>query len=475
MLSIIQLIALFVVIINIVLTIYLLIDRPHILQKLVFSFITLQIACWGFIHLYASLVINTELIIVLDQASLVSVLFIPSTLLFFVSILPSRRAISKWISILLFIPPLAMLPFSLGVFSAVGSTSTNAAYGQIIGTPLYNVFIPYFLIYVGIALLLLFFQIRNEKSLIKRQQKKYVMWGIAISGVIGIVNNAILFEWMNIYMDPLYGVVGTLFFSTSITYAITRYRFFRSVSLITQSLIFLILGGFIYLLVSLLFVMNQVLDQDAVILLKLVFTGVLLITLLLLTKKNRFIRPDKKRILPKNDYNFFHATKPKKRIDKYEYFKILSHDIQYHLQKEFNRIDTSVYFLVYPEKEWITLNNSNKLSLQLDHIYPKALNIQKKIILKQEIMIDQYKYENNIFSDEWLDELLRHMEKDQLDVLIPLFNQSKSLRAIITASIMNDKEMITIEKIKRFEELAVEFNKWLTAVLTYYGAVRKIC
>lgn len=208
---------------NLTVGVYVLKNSINRKLNIIFSLVCFQIALWNLVNLISFITSDTKLIILFSQLTLWSVLFIPSTYLFFTTIFigerPSRNKILSW-----YIPSAMMLPFIFTSLNVKGFDGVPTGYNFIPGK-LYLVYTIYFIVFIGISIIKLVKFYRTNSSSISRHQTQYLLLGISVGSVIAIVTNAILpLLWsakLNVYGTPV-----SIIFAVTSAYAITRYRLF---------------------------------------------------------------------------------------------------------------------------------------------------------------------------------------------------------------------------------------------------------
>ncbi len=229
---------------------YLFFHKPHNRLKISFAFIAFQIGLWGMIHLFGTVQTDPQVLIYFARASLIAVLFLPATFIYFVSVL-GTRVYTKSILLLIFAPPFLMLLFSFSYLNIGGFYNGNVSYIDTRGGSLYYFFLPYFVLFIGSALYQLFRIYRLSNSTIIRRRTGYILLGALVSTGVGVMTNGILPVWFNVVPDPNLGVVSALFFTVIAAYSIVRHRLLEVRVLLKRGFI----SGFAYLFSVVAFVM----------------------------------------------------------------------------------------------------------------------------------------------------------------------------------------------------------------------------
>lgn len=213
--------------IDLFLILFLFLHRPHSLYKKICAVLILTIFLWGIIHILAEFLNAPHQLLFLAKISLISVLFTPSIFLFLFFIFPYRLVQHKTWPLLVFLPPLCMLPFSFGELNVIGfAAGLPATYQNIELGSLYNVYITYVIATIVASIVVLAYRIKKETEPVYKQQLIYVFFGFTAFAIFGIINNAILPLWFKVYTDPMNAVLASLLFSLPTTYAMVRKRLF---------------------------------------------------------------------------------------------------------------------------------------------------------------------------------------------------------------------------------------------------------
>ncbi|MFC1598109.1 histidine kinase N-terminal 7TM domain-containing protein [Patescibacteria group bacterium] len=460
-----------VAVVDVILAIYLFLHKPRTVGKIAFGFVVLQIAIWGGTHVFGLLASAPDTLIYLTRASLIAVLFIPALVLFFALNFPQSQRLPWWLVVVIFLPPCLMLPFSFGALNAEGFVDNVPSYANAQTGALYYVFIPYFIIFFGISLYKLYRYLKDEDSVIIQLQIKYILWGLGLSAGFGIINNAIAPQWFQMYVNPIYGVVGSLFFTLAVAYAITRYRFFRMKFLITRGLIYGAILFFFYLLVMGLFILGRSVVPGDRLAYELLFAGFLTLLLLSFDRVRKVIQKSIKKVVPERGYDFSKIEEAPRVVDSEKYFYSLSEDVQASLSEVFEGVGTDLYIYLRPDEKWIPFDVEEGKPLLSDHIIPDVLKKLKEPVYRQEIKLGEQWVQGRMLNDELRRDLLKAIDGLQADIILPIWWYSEEIRGFIILRLPEKLDFISLEKVVELKKVSAVFNSWLTSVISYHYAV----
>ncbi len=190
--------------------------------NIAFSCLAFQVAIWNLDNLLSFIIISEQWIIIFAKLALLTVLFIPPTVLVLVLLFTGKQITKKVYGA--FIISVLQVPFIFTSYNIAGFEGAPSGDNFIPG-PLYAVFAVYFIVVIAWSLILLIRYIQHTDNYVNKQRAQYILLGIGLSAVIGITTNAILpLLWTANY--NVYGTPATLVFSFCTAYAITRYRLF---------------------------------------------------------------------------------------------------------------------------------------------------------------------------------------------------------------------------------------------------------
>ena len=193
-------------------------NKKNLLNK-IFIIITIFIAIWIFLNFLFQLTYNLSIII---HFYAIGALIISSLLLFtycFIDVKLSKKKI-----ILIILPGMAF--FILSYINGFIILSVKHAYTTGYDAHPGRLFFAYgiFIIISTILILYKFYSKYKNFSVIKKSQAKYMILGIAGFGIFTSIVSFIL-PFFQIWSFTSLDTISSLFFTISITYAITKYRF----------------------------------------------------------------------------------------------------------------------------------------------------------------------------------------------------------------------------------------------------------
>lgn len=205
-------------------------------QKYIFGTIIILIATWNLISLFTFILLDKKQIMFWNEAAIFPVIFIPSVILLYSFIFPLDKKLKVWQVLLLFLPTIIEIPFIFTKYNIKGYVGEPGPSNFITGS-LYIFFSIHFCIYICWGAIKLLKSRKKINSNILKSQINYIVSGIVISAIIGILANAIL----PLFAISAYSMSGDLFsiiFGICTAYAITRYRFMDIKVVIKKSIIY---------------------------------------------------------------------------------------------------------------------------------------------------------------------------------------------------------------------------------------------
>lgn len=234
--SIASIVLLITFLINLGTAVFIFIKSTNKKQKYIFGSITALIAVWNLISLFTFIFLDKKQIMFWTEAAIFPVIFIPSLILLYSFVFPFEKKIKAWQIFLIFLPTIIEIPFIFTKYNIKGYIGEPAGDNFIVG-PLYIFFSIHCCIYIFWAVIKLFKNRKKTDSNILKSQITYILFGIIISVVMGILTNAIL----PLFAISFYSLSGDIFsisFGICTAYAITRYRFMDIKVVIKKGIIF---------------------------------------------------------------------------------------------------------------------------------------------------------------------------------------------------------------------------------------------
>ncbi len=210
--------------VNLTIALVVFFKNPRKRVNVVFGAMMSLTALWNITNFLCNTSVDYNSVFFWTQWTLGAVLFIPAIILYFSYIFFSeKRKLSRKMFFIIFSPGLLMLFFIPTKYNVVDVDATTWGADFTPG-PLYIVFIVYFFIFIIWGLVNFILKYRRTNSKIIKKQITYILTGIFLATMAGIVTNAILplfgIAEYNIYGTPFSVVLGLF-----VAYAITRYRF----------------------------------------------------------------------------------------------------------------------------------------------------------------------------------------------------------------------------------------------------------
>lgn len=469
-------IALFITfLINIGTAIFVFSKNPKKSINLVFSALVFLLALWNLTNFLSDSIRDFSLSLWMSYLTMGAVLFIPCFLLYF-SFLFSKKNITSWQIILIFLPGFILAPLVPTEHNIISDSY------RINGTPsdftpgcLYSLYTIFFLIYLLLFLLILLKNYQQQTSKIVQQQIIYILFGALSSGLVGIITNAILPIFFNIPFFNIFGTPFSVIFGLCTAYAITRYRFMDIRVVIRKSLLYFLL-----------FALTIILSLGVIILLYFFMRNYLQIesniTLLISVALLIIFLP----ILQKNLKRLFNQYFNKELIDlsaKVEEFAT-SINQAHQLNDLIMRCDSFIKnklqvndtkFLVrdirVSELQYICQSPTNSTIIGIAGLKDNA-----KYFLEQGLVIlEEIKFMENskMAINNSIRPLRKILEKNQAQILVPLIN-NETVHGFILLGAKVANTPYSQEDIEFIKNISQEISPALEKVLFYEEAVARV-
>lgn len=238
-----SLILLITTVINYGVAFYIFLKTKKEKYKIIFFILIFLIASWNltvFISDFYGLK-NHQIAVYLNYLPLTCAAFSPSLFVLFSLYFPYSQKINKWLLFFILLPGAAFFIGSFTNWHFAPSSLKIEGYRVVYDAgPLYYFFIPVFILFTLISIIILISKRRRTQNQILKRQILLILIGLIITSLVGIITNAILTSlgFMQFY---IFGTSCSVAFGLCTAYAVTRYRFMDINVVIRKSLIYSLL------------------------------------------------------------------------------------------------------------------------------------------------------------------------------------------------------------------------------------------
>ena len=463
-------------IINIFLASIIIIHKPRRKANTVFGLLVFIVAFWNLTHIALHTGIRyffgNQHLLILEKLTMPPAILIPIFTLYFVVLFSRKIEIVKWKLAVLFLIPLTLLlftPFNY-YFSEAWVTGWGSSFK--VG-PLYSLFGIYFLCYILMSMVVLVKEHKNTTNRIRKLQIRYIIWGISLATILGIVFN-VLSPLLDKNEFVVFGVPVTLIFSGLVSYAILRHRFLDIKIILKRglvhSLLLIIILGVVSFSILFLGGLFQSLFQFSYIITASICAFIIAL----------IFQPLKKALYKLLD-NFYYKRKTaqevrreidnllKKNTDLPKMFKKLADVIR-------SDISTQKFcFLAYNAKDkkytadFSTVNK--KIEIPIEEYFVSVLKRENKIYIKDEIPLIKDNAENEE-EVEHLDRIEKKLIEIDMQLVIPLIAGDEMVAIFFLGNKKGDK-IYSVEDIKYLNEFTKQASFYIANVLLYKWAVER--
>lgn len=240
-LDIINICILIVIILNSALGIFVLLTKRDSIINQFFFIFSLAATLWGVSMFLFRSAGNTEYSVLFARILYASAAAIPFVFVFFIRVFPKELfSISRRVTVLLFLPFLAVTAISVVPDLLISGTSAVPGQEQIIYFDQFyhSIYAAYIIIYFAICYGMLFFKYLKFQG-IEKKQINYVILGTFIATLIGVTTNLIMPYLGDFHLNWM-GQIGIVAMVGGISYSILRHRLFEVKVVATQFIVFVL-------------------------------------------------------------------------------------------------------------------------------------------------------------------------------------------------------------------------------------------
>lgn len=424
---------------------------------IIFGLLCLQLALWNFDVLLHSTVVNDQLALFFTRLALLTVLFAPSTFLYFTKVFIEEKIFSLR-KLLYFFLPVLMFPFIFTSYNIKGFSGAPLFRNFILGE-LYMVYGVYLAIFIGWGVIKLIKFYNTTSNLIRRNQAQYIVLGILITASIGITTNIIL-PLLGIKNYNVYGTSASIILAMSSGYAITRYRLF-DIKFIAQKWLLeaVAIVSAITLALVIAYVLTVIFSQQS----QLLFTIIFIASYIILERYLRHV------IVKTNHQAGLDLSVPdvltfSKDVD--ETLQHLHTRLQQYFQDSFQVNKIILCVLDLKEKQYQSVFVNPMIHFFSEHV---LVDFAKKhlLVVSDELVINMYS-----LPQDTRKELLIFMKKHHIAYAVPLVNAKEVYGFIfIQQEQIGYKNFYSKNQLDQLARLGQQYGQSLRDIVVYEAMI----